>query len=142
MRLSLQTDYALRTLMYLATVDGRATVTEVAQFFGVSRAHIAKVVRRLGQLSYIRNLRGVGGGIEFTRRPEEISIGEVILAFEGSMRLLECVDTDNVCVVESFCRLRGALAEAERLQIEYLKGVSLRDVLPTRKQLHRVASQP
>ena len=44
MRLTTQTDYALRTLMFLATVDRRATAGEVAGLFGISVHHVAKVV--------------------------------------------------------------------------------------------------
>jgi Rrf2 family nitric oxide-sensitive transcriptional repressor len=142
MRLSLQTDYALRTLMYLGATRDRATVTEVADYYRISEAHVAKVVNQLSRLGYIRSLRGVGGGIELARAPEAIRLGEVILAFEGNLHLLECVGTEGVCVIESICKLRGVLARAERLQLEYLNGVTLLDVLPTRRQLHRIEASP
>jgi Rrf2 family nitric oxide-sensitive transcriptional repressor len=142
MRLALQTDYALRTLMYLGSRPRRATVTEVADFYRISAAHVAKVVQQLGRLEYIRSLRGIGGGIELARRPEDIRLGEVILAFEGNMHLLECVGTEGVCVIESFCKLKGVLARAERLQLDYLNSVTLQDMLPTRRQLDRVPLMP
>jgi Rrf2 family nitric oxide-sensitive transcriptional repressor len=135
MRLSLQTDYALRTLMYLAHREARATVDEVAGFYGISAAHVAKVVNQLSRLGYARAVRGVGGGVELARRPEDVSVGEVVLAFEGRMNLLDCTAAGDVCAIESFCKLKGVLAEAERLQTEYLRGVTLRDVLPTRRQV-------
>ena len=140
MRLSLQTDYALRTLMYLAAREERATVDSVATFYGISAAHVARVVNLLARLGYVRSIRGIGGGIELARRPEAVPLGDVILAFEGNMHLLECVSAENVCVIESFCRLKKVLAEAERLQLEYLKSQTLADVLPTRRQLARVTN--
>ncbi len=42
MRLSLQTDFALRTLLYLATRTDRATVAEVAEFYQISAPISAK----------------------------------------------------------------------------------------------------
>jgi Rrf2 family nitric oxide-sensitive transcriptional repressor len=138
MRLSLQTDYALRTLMYLGTRTGRGTVGQVADFYRISEAHVAKAVSRLVRLGYLRGVRGVGGGIELARAPEDVRLGEVILAFEGDVHLLECIGTEGVCVIESFCKLRGVLARAERVQMDYLNGVTLADLLPTRKQLGRV----
>ncbi|MCA9271031.1 MAG: Rrf2 family transcriptional regulator [Planctomycetales bacterium] len=129
MRLSLQTDYALRTLIYLAGRPERATVTEIAEFFQISRDHVAKVVHRLAKLGMARSVRGVGGGVELGRDAAEISIGEVILAIEGNAHLLECVERDKVCVIQPGCRLRGVLAEAERLQMEYLESVKLADVV-------------
>jgi Rrf2 family nitric oxide-sensitive transcriptional repressor len=140
MRLALQTDFALRTLMFLACRSGRATVAQVAALFGISGNHVAKVVNQLARLGYVRSIRGIGGGIELARAPEEIRIGEVVLAFEGGLHLLECVGTDNVCAIESFCKLRGVLAHAEQLQVDYLNSVSLADVVPTRLQLNSLAA--
>ncbi len=75
-------------------------------------------------------MRGPHGGIELARSPETISLGEVVLAFEGNLHVLECLSTDGVCVIQPGCRLRRVLAEAERRQLEYLDGVTLADLLP------------
>jgi Rrf2 family nitric oxide-sensitive transcriptional repressor len=48
------------------------------------------------------------------------------------------VGRDGVCVIEGFCKLKRVLAEAERVQMDYLNGVTLADVLPTRRQLRSV----
>ena len=69
MRLSLQTDYALRTLLFLATRTGRTTVADVAEFFGISAHHVGKVVHQLGRLGYVTNHRGPSGGIALAREP-------------------------------------------------------------------------
>lgn len=129
MRFALQTDYALRTLIFLAGRPRRAKVAEVASFFRISPHHVAKVVNLLVRHGYVRGVRGAGGGLELARRPEEISVGQVVRAFEGSLHLLECVGTDNVCVIQPNCRLRKVLAEAERLQIEYLDSVLLSEMV-------------
>ncbi|MBA4105080.1 MAG: transcriptional regulator, Rrf2 [Pirellula sp.] len=139
MRLTTQTDFALRTLMYLTARSGRATIAQVAELFGISAHHVAKVVNLLARLGYVRSIRGIGGGIELARRPEEVRLGDFIEALEGNMHLLECVETEQVCAIQSFCKLKGVLAEAERVQIEYLNGVTLRDVTPTSRQLNRLA---
>jgi len=131
MRLSLQTDYALRTLLYLATRSGRTTVAEVAGFYGISAHHVGKVVHQLGRLGYVRNQRGPGGGIVLAREAGAITVGQVVLDFEGSMHLLDCVGSPGLCVIQPGCTLRGVLAEAERVQMDYLRGVTLAELLPT-----------
>lgn len=140
MRLTMHTDFALRTLMYLATMRDRATATQVARLYGVSAHHMAKVVNRLVRLGYVRAVRGIGGGIELARRPSDIRLGDVIEALEGNLHLLECVETDNVCAIESFCKLKNVLGEAEQVQLDYLNNFTLVDVTPTRRQFGRVAS--
>jgi Rrf2 family nitric oxide-sensitive transcriptional repressor len=130
MRLALHTDYALRTLLYLATRPGRATVAEVAGFYGISVHHVGKVVHELGRQGLIRNSRGPGGGMDLARAAATISVGEVIAAFETTTAPLECLERPGVCVIQPGCRLRGVLAEAERRFMGYLDGVSLADLVP------------
>jgi len=135
MRLSLHTDYALRTLMYLGTEQKRSSIQEIAGFFGISRDHLAKVVRRLSQEGYVRTVRGVGGGIELAQDPGEINLGELIDRLEGPMHLLDCVAVEGVCRIQPGCKLRGVFAEAERLQREYLGGYHLLDLIDPETRL-------
>jgi len=135
MQLTMQTDYALRTLMFLASRSERAKIADVAELFDISVNHIAKVVNLLSRYGYIRSVRGLGGGIELAIPLEKIRLGEMIERFEGNLHLLECINTENVCAIQPFCKLKGVLAEAERVQLEYLNSVTLADVAPSTRQL-------
>ena len=138
MQLAMQTDFALRTLIYLAFHDKRTTVAEVAEFYGISKPHVAKVVNQLARHGFVRSIRGVGGGFELSRKAEEVTVGDVVLAFEGNLHLLDCVSTEDVCVIQPFCRLRNVLTEAERRQIDYLQSISLDELIPTKRQLTQI----
>src|SRR5262245_63262883 len=140
MRLALHTDYALRTLLYLAARPGRASVAQVALFYRISKDHVAKVVQSLARLGYVRSIRGVGGGIELLRKPDEIRVGRVILDFEGQMYLLEILGVENVCTIQPVCRLRSVLASAEKLQMDYLNSVRLSDIVVPGKDLLEITS--
>lgn len=141
MGLALQTDYALRVLLYLATKPGRATASEIADFFGISPHHASKSVHELARRGYLRSRRGAGGGIELAKSPQDINIGELIEQFEGSrLQLLECVAVDGVCVIQPGCKLRTVLAKAERLQQDYLRTVRLSDLVEPDKPLVSLTS--
>jgi Rrf2 family nitric oxide-sensitive transcriptional repressor len=140
MRLTTHTDFALRTLMYLAALGRRATVAEVAQLYGVSANHIAKVVNQLARLGYVRSVRGIGGGIELARQPAALRLGDLIEALEGNLHLLDCVVTEDVCAIQSFCLLKGVFEEAERVQLAYLNTLTLADVVPRKRELGRVGA--
>ncbi|MCA9188737.1 MAG: Rrf2 family transcriptional regulator, partial [Planctomycetales bacterium] len=49
MKLTTQSDYAMRTLMYLATRSDRAHIKDIAVVFKISENHIAKVVNQLAR---------------------------------------------------------------------------------------------
>ena len=63
--------------------------------------------------------------------PGAITVGRVILDFEGNTHLLDCVGSPGVCVIQPGCTLRGVLAEAERLQMDYLNSITLESLLPS-----------
>lgn len=139
--LSLQTDYALRTLMFLAcNRERRCQIPEIATFHNVSRDHLAKAARRLAQEGFIRSIRGVGGGIELALPADKICLGEVIRRFEGNLGMLDCTHVDNVCRIQPGCRLRGVLKEAERRQWEFLDTVFLSDVIDAGDNLVELVS--
>ena len=87
-----------------------ATISEVANFYEISRNHLIKVVHRLGLKGYIQTTRGKNGGICLARPPEQISIGEAVKNTDLDLHLLDCFDkkTDH-CVISSECRLKGLL---------------------------------
>ena len=113
MRLTNFSDYALRVLMYAASHDDRLiTIEETAEIYGISRAHLMKVVNQLTRAGYLKAVRGRSGGVMLAKDPSKIKLGEVLRATEPDFALVECFTTDNQCVITPRCRLRGALKEA------------------------------
>ena len=117
MRLTLQTDYALRTLLYLAAVpERRATIDEIADTYRISRHHLVKVVRRLHEGGWIETTRGRGGGLKLARAPERIRVGEIVRATEPGLHLLDCMNPgapqELSCPLALDCMLKGILARA------------------------------
>jgi Rrf2 family transcriptional regulator, nitric oxide-sensitive transcriptional repressor len=129
-RLNLATDYALRTLLYLAShPDRQVSTREVVQFYGISADHVSKVVQHLVHGGYIRAGRGRGGGLRLGRPAAEITVGAVVELFEGPIVLLDCVTREGACVIQPGCRLRGVLRQAGAQLAETLNGVTLADLV-------------
>ncbi len=114
MRLTLYTDYSLRVLLYLAyNADRIVTITELADFYGISRNHLVKVVHELGLRGYILTTRGKRGGIRLARAADQIVIGEVIRNTEPDFNLLECFDSrTDQCKITNVCSLKSVLFSA------------------------------
>jgi Rrf2 family nitric oxide-sensitive transcriptional repressor len=113
MRLTNFSDYALRVLMYAAAREGQLiTIEETAARYGISRAHLMKVVNLLTREGYLAAVRGRSGGLRLGRPPGEIGLGDEVRATEPDFDLVECFTAGGRCRITPSCRLRGVLGEA------------------------------
>lgn len=133
MRLTLHTDYALRTLMYLGLRQGqRVSIHQVAAAHRISEHHLVKVVHNLGRGGFVQTSRGKGGGLELARPPEQINIGAVVRFTEEDMALVACFQPEPGspgCALIDACRLQSLLGEALRAFLAVLDGKTLADLL-------------
>jgi Rrf2 family nitric oxide-sensitive transcriptional repressor len=131
MRLTLYTDYSLRVLLYLASrKDELVTISELADFYKISRNHLVKVVHNLGLGGYIQTNRGKHGGIRLARQPEDIILGEVIRKTEPDLDLLECFNpAEDHCVITRSCGLKSVLFDARSTFLSVLDQYTLADIV-------------
>lgn len=127
MRLTMFTDFGLRTLMRLAADPHRSfTTDEIAKQFAISRHHLTKVVRDLASAGYVTTQRGAGGGFRLARPAERITLGEVVRALESREALVECFRAEGGgCVLTPGCRLKGRLAAAREAFLRELDATTL-----------------
>lgn len=111
MQLTLYTDYSLRVLIYLSRMPTETTtITEISEFYKISRNHLVKVVHRLALLGFITSLRGKGGGIKLAKKPNQINLGEVVRKTEPHFCMVECFnEKTNQCAITATCQLKGLI---------------------------------
>ena len=136
MRLTGFTDFALRTLIYLAVRPDRlCTIADVAGDFGISDSHLTKVVHHLARTGEIETVRGHGGGMRLARAARSINVGSVVRQAEPDMELAACFDQGKSCAIAPACILRGALAEALCAFLAVLDRYTLADLVADRSGL-------
>ena len=129
MRLTKFSDYALRVLLLAASrPDQNIKISETAQTFDISAAHLKKVVRLLSNQGIIKATRGKSGGFQLAKRPEDINLGQVIRITEPDFGLVECFLPGNTCGITRRCKLPGVLNEAVYAFVEVLDRHSLADI--------------
>jgi Rrf2 family transcriptional regulator, nitric oxide-sensitive transcriptional repressor len=136
MRLTLYTDFALRTLIQVGLNDGKlTTINDIARSFGISKQHLMKVVNRLSQMGYVEAVRGRNGGIRLIREPRRINIGQVVRDTEDRLDVVGCLERKGYCPIERVCVLRGALRDATQAFLAILDTYTLADLIKPHKAL-------
>ena len=134
MRLTKQTDYSLRVLMYLGALQGgSATIEQVAASYSISENHLRKVVHHLSQKGFIETQRGRGGGFRLAREPGLIGLGSVVREMEPDFALVECFEPVSApCAIYQACELRGVLQQAMDAWLGVLDRYNLGDLIDRR----------
>ncbi|THT98444.1 Rrf2 family transcriptional regulator [Lampropedia puyangensis] len=133
MRLTLKTDYALRTLLYLAKQPEKlASIGEIAKHYDISENHLIKVVHELGRKGFIETIRGKGGGIRFAATTKEVRLGDIVRAFEDDFALVDCFKDpapERPCRLTGNCGLQGILSNALQAFFLHLDQYKFKDLL-------------
>ena len=136
MKLNLQTDYALRVLIYVGTnSEGLSTIQEIADAFSISKAHLMKVVHRLGKAGYLDTIRGKNGGMRLKQLAETVRVGDVVRSIEEDLAVIGCLSQDCFCQIQPPCVLKGALRDATKAFLAVLDNYTLADLLAPRTAL-------
>jgi Rrf2 family transcriptional regulator, nitric oxide-sensitive transcriptional repressor len=140
MRLTLQTDYALRILMFAGIRGGTLSrIDEIVTQFDISEGHVMKIVHRLGQKGYLETIRGKNGGMRLGRKASQINVGAVVRDMEEELGVLGCLQgKKKFCRIETCCVLRGALRDATDAFLAVLDSLTLADLIKPRNAIAKL----
>ena len=83
MKLQKATMFGLYAVLELARdPDRQLSATDIADIYGISNHHLAKVLRDLGRAGLLDSVRGVGGGYRFSANARRTTLMDVISIFE------------------------------------------------------------
>lgn len=109
MILSTKGRYGLK-MMYEFALNygtGPMSLKEVAQKQQLSETYLEQLISHLKKAGLVTSVRGAQGGYELTRKPEEITVGEIIRVLEGPLAPSECViDDEPECSKAEYCVTR------------------------------------
>ncbi len=137
MRLTKQTNYAVRILMYCAANgDKLSRIPEIARAYGVSELFLFKILQPLQKSGLVQTVRGRNGGVRLNRPAEDISLFDVVRVTEDSFAMAECFDTGIAdCPLVDSCGLNSALRKALNAFFDVLSEYSIDDLVKARPQI-------
>ncbi len=127
--LSQTVEYALRAVVYLASVSPDAQTTgEIASATQVPNAYLSKVLQGLRHEGILRSQRGIGGGISLVATPDELTILDVVNAVEPLGRIKEC-PLGLEAHGDFLCPLHRRMDDAIQVMEEAFRSTTLAEVL-------------
>lgn len=111
MKLSTKAKYGLIAMVDLAAHygEGPLSIKAIAEKQQLSEAYLEQLFASLKKEMLIKSVRGPGGGYQLSKKPGEISVGEVIRVLEGPILFSNCSagDEDYICDRKIACPTRG-----------------------------------
>ena len=131
MKVSTKGDYGIRALIELTHHFGEARPTqsgEIAARQGVPEAYLEQLLTTLRRAGFIRSVRGPQGGHALVRNPQELRVSEVILALEGSISPIDCLDESSVCSKSGGCAQREMWQAVRDAVVNILDSTTIADL--------------
>ena len=130
MRLNKGSLFALFAVLELAgNADRQLSTTDIAEKYGISTHHLAKVMRNLVHSGLVQAVRGVGGGYRFAGNVHRTTLLDVIQLFERLESELDMPNQGNPAGEPIIAELRSITAEIDDLTKAILDTITLETAL-------------
>ncbi len=121
-----ETDYAVRALCYIAGKRGEVvSVTELVRKMKIPRPFLRKILQILTQEGLLESYKGQGGGFVLGRQAAEIHLTDLITAFQGDLKLNQCIFKKRLCPNRDSCSLRQEILGIEQDVIGRMKRITI-----------------
>lgn len=111
--------------------EGPVSLSTIAQTENIPHDYLEQLMIPLRYFGLVEAKRGARGGYLLSRKPEKITIGEIIQALEGEMAPVACVSKTGkmVCPTEKICQSKKVWEKIQTNVLAALNSVNLKEVL-------------
>jgi len=141
MKLSLRGDYALRALIVLAEHYGQGIVRiqTISEQQNIPKRFLEQILNDVKSGGFVESRRGIAGGYQLARSPEQITLADLIRYVEGSLVALppdtESAGLRGVQPDEVQLAIRSVLKEVREAILKVLEHVTLADLCERARKL-------
>jgi len=131
LQLTKRTDYAIRACLYLASNrrDRPTSSRRIAQTMNIPQRFLPQVLTDLTHAGIVEAHVGRSGGYRLQRRPDRLSVLELIETVEGASRSDSCVLRQQACDAGRPCAFHPVWDEAQSAFIRVLATATLDDLV-------------
>lgn len=129
-------EYALRAVVHLATLpqDQQESAGDISERTKVPIPYLQKVLRTLTRTGVLHAKRGMGGGFSLAKASDEITVLEILAAFDSSPQRIESCPLGikghtHLCPLHTL--IDEQVANAERVFAQ----TTIKDILDTKSDV-------
>ena len=143
MQVTKGSEYAIRAVFDLARLssEDRAQLKEIASRMSIPEDFLAKLFQSLNRSGIIKSYRGTKGGYALAKKPEKITLKDVIESVDGPIKLGKGISlgatcpsgTDSTCTkgscdIMSMCPINNVWQDAQDSVIKKLEKANFKSL--------------
>ena len=143
MKLSLRGEYAIRALLVLSQnlEEPLVRIQTISDQQNIPKRFLEQILNDLKSAGLVRSKRGMAGGYRLARRPEQISLAEVVRHVEGALAPVSCVSERFYekcsCPDEARCAVRSVMKEIRDAIVRIAERVTLAELCERARKLQQ-----
>lgn len=134
MHITLEADYAVRIVIFLAREKKRVDAGTISQNTGVSLRFALKILRNLVAGGIAKSFKGTQGGYELNRLPQDITLKELLKTIEGEYVFSRCLqnaefECSNPSCKNGPCKVNKVFSDISKTVREKLDSVTIAELM-------------
>lgn len=129
MRITQESDYAIRICCVLDEAGEKLGAPEISERAGITPRFALKILRKLSLAGIVRSYAGNKGGYELAKKAETITVAELLELIEGPIYLSKCMDCEYECSRnprKTNCKMHISFCCISRMVRERLTQITVR----------------
>ena len=99
MRITLESDYAVRIVTALAERGERIDAKTLSELTSVTPRFTLKILHKLAVAGIVKSYKGVSGGYVLSASPDELTLKTVIELIDGPIAIARCIESEEGCAL-------------------------------------------
>jgi Rrf2 family iron-sulfur cluster assembly transcriptional regulator len=139
MRLTTKGRFAVTAMLDLTLhhQNGPVTLAVISERQRISQSYLEQLFSKMRRMGLVESVRGPGGGYSLSKKPECISVAEIIHAVDEMVDATQCGGREN-CRDRKRCMTHGLWSRLNITIFNYLSSVTLADLVVEQQEVYPI----
>lgn len=131
LKLTRRCEYGIMAMKYIASNQKPAlcSARSIAEYFNIPPEILAKILQKLAKRGLITSHKGKNGGYDLSKIPQDISVGDIIIAIEDCIDIVDCATEKGYsCDQYGVCDIQNPMIKIQKDLNNYFHGIMLSEL--------------